>query len=257
MIKKLCVFVLALAVFCLSVPTSFALAEGEIISKETHQLYTDENILRLRSELGIDERSAPVKALTKMQATCEIRPARARAATAFSGQELQIEDISYTTQLVERTVYADGVIEEQYAATAIAKVARDFTGTSTSEPTISGSTAVYARVTYRARYQDGIPVLLEFTQTGSGHRVTYVSGGPTAQVLAMVGRLRNGSGLVEDEISGSQYSPSSGVWYSLGAPSSGQYLTQPNCVLNAESAAYMSNGQEVVVNYVVDASSLP
>ncbi len=168
--------------------------------------------------------------------------------------EMVVTNIEYTTQLLKRVVYSDGSTKEDYVTTAIAEVTPRASGTSTGGPTVQRTTYVYSRISYSSK-SDGSGGLL-FTQTGSGHKVTYSSSGPTAQVLAMAGRMIDAGSMVRAEKTGSKNSPISGTWYSLGAPNSSLYLPKVACTLNAESAAYLSNGEQVVMNYFLSTDTL-
>lgn len=234
---------------CCYVPCFAAESEPYVVSSQEFQLIEEENQLFARAELGIDERSEEVRANTSFAATVEISAPKTRASC-----EMVVSDVTYTTQLVKRVVYSDGSTEEEYVTTAIAEITPRATGTSTGGPTVQGSTYVYSRISYSSK-SDGSGGLL-FTQTGSGHRVTYSSSGPTAQVLSMAGRMLDAGSMVRAEVTGSNASPLSGTWYTLGAPNSSLYLPKVACTLNAESAAYLSNGQDVVMNYFLSTDTL-
>ncbi len=247
--KKVIALIVSFLLLCSYAPCYAVAAEPTIISEQQYQLIEQDELLLARAKAAIDERSVELKNNSSMNAVVEVSAPKTRA-----GVEMVVTNVMYTTQLIKKVEYSDGSSEEEYVTTAIAEVSPRGSGTSTGGPTQEGTTYVYSRISYSSK-SDGSGGLL-FTQTGSGHKVTYSSSGPIAQVLSMAGRLIDAGNWVRAEKTGSRNSPVSGTWYTLGAPNSSLYLPKVSCTMNAESIAHLSNGQSVVMNYFLSGDSL-
>lgn len=244
--KKYFALFVSIVLLCTCVPCFAETTEPRVVSTQRYQQILQEDVLLARAHQGIDERSAEVRQDLTITAEANVQ------SSAYCKKVLSIAEpeVEYTTQLLSKTVYSDGSSIEEYATTAIAK-ATTYSGSS-SDSSNSGSTYVYVTVKYSYKVEE---LSVSFTQTGSTHKVTYSSNGPTAQVLEIVGILRDAVS-VRGEVRSSKNSPTSGTTYSLGAPKSGLYLPKAACTMSGKTCAYMSNGTSVDVELYLDANSL-
>ena len=138
MMKKIVAVILALLMMTLLYIPAFA-AETEKEQMQSTVLYQanqidDPNMLMLRAELGVDERSEIVKQATNVFAETDLSKEQA--------------DLYTTTQLIRRERKTDGTIVEEYASVAVARS----TGTgSSSDQETENSVTVYAMVNCRVR----------------------------------------------------------------------------------------------------------
>lgn len=105
--KKWMSLVLAVAMILLCIPTASALEASEITTYSAKAI-TDDAVLAQRAFLGIDERSEETKR-------------KGEWVVSTQGSLAQETDAFVTTQLVERTVAADGKISESYQTTAVTR----------------------------------------------------------------------------------------------------------------------------------------
>ena len=238
MMKKIVAVTLALLMMTLLYVPAFA-AETEKEQMQSTVLFQanqidDPNMLMLRAELGVDERSEIVKQATNVFAETDLSKEQA--------------DLYTTTQLIRRERKADGTIVEEYASVAVARS----TGTgSSSDQETENSVTVYAMVNYK--YEISSDLNMSFGISNTKHRAIYASS-VTVNSLYLKNEIDNSYEQVASN-SRTIASVTMGTWYTLSAPTSKLY-PKASANLYAFTTAKLPGGNEANVRCVVYCNSL-
>lgn len=225
--KGIALAMTALLLLVLTVPTFAAEANNAAVLYKANPI-VDPNLLLMRAELGVDERSEAVKAASTIHADIGIK----NAVKGFKTPE-----ILTTTQLLSREKLPDGKIVEEYSTVAIARSV--ITNHSATDQSTSGSVTVYATVNYKA---ETISIAdIRFGLTSTEHRVIYPTGTSISR-LYMENVIDNSWEYTADN-SRSVNNPSMGTWYTLSSPSSAMY-DKLKVNMYAFTTAYLPSGAQ-------------
>lgn len=194
----------------------------------------DPNLLMLRAELGVDERSEIVKQAAYVAAEADLCREQV--------------DLYTTTQLIHREIRADGIIVEEYASVAVGRTRGS--GSSSNQQT-GHSVTVYAMINYKYEISSDQNVFFGISNTK--HRAVYGSS-VTVNSLFLRNAIDNS---YEEVASNSKTIPSvsMGTWYTLSAPTS-QLYPKATANLYAFTTAKLPGGNETNVRCVVYCNSL-
>ena len=230
--KVIALAMTVLLLLVLTVPTFAVEANTATVLYKANQI-VDPNMLMMRAELGIDERSTTVK--EALDITVRNNKINTRSATSAA------PEMFTTTQLTERKLLQDGSIEETYSTVGVTRSSLSDMATDTQN-----SVTVYAVVNYTTRLVDY--TLVEARYDGSEHRVVY----PSAVDTYDLERIAN----IDDGID-SLYrntrtiaSPSNGTWYGLNSPSSSYFSLKFSFI--AYTAVQADNGAAPEASCEVD-----
>lgn len=194
--KGIALAMTALLLLVLTVPTFAAEANTATVLYKANQI-VDPNLLMMRAELGVDERSDAVKRVSSINVTTNI--------------QLDEPEILNTTQLVERRRLEDGTIEETYSTVGVARSAL-----SSIESATQNSITIYAVVNYTTTLVGD--TLIQARYDGSEHRVLHPSAAEVDEMYILANIDDGLDSLYRN--TRTIYSPGNGVWYGLNGPSS-------------------------------------
>ncbi len=237
--KVIALAMTVLLLLVLTVPT-FAVEANTATVLYTANQIVDPNMLMMRAELGIDERSDEAKAAFTIS-TC--LPGQLNLA--------KNEDVSVTTQLIGVEVLPDGTKTEEYATTV---VTRGIIGTYEDSETGSESgysITAYATLNYKYQVDDSLGA--HFMIKNTQHRVLYPSSVDVTK-MDMYNEM-------QDEIDARFYnsrsvsSPANGMNYVL-THSASTYIPKLAATMYAVTTAHLDNGNTVQASLKIVAEEM-